>query len=333
MLTDLVIINFQSHRLARLKLGRFTVITGPTGSGKSAAVRAIALAAFNKRGSDFITRGAKAPCKVILASEDDQWAVAIERGRTTAKDSYRVNYVVPTPVKNGQGVSGAVYTKLGGAVPPQVSELLRITELCFALQLDRPYLLDESGGKIARELGELTNVTVVFDAAREGARQRLEVMRDLRKAEKEVESVTEQLQQYAGLPARRAAIGAAEQALAAATVLSSRLDRLRVLLSTLQSARAELAAHQAAVPVPPSLKAAEDLAVRLSGLRVARQLASSALAEQKSAATLAEQAAQRAQQGHKKLHDSLVAAGKCPMCGQAVNEVTQLSIVTQAGAQ
>lgn len=330
MLTDLIIVNFQSHKHAKLRLGRFTVITGPTGSGKSAAVRAIALAAFNKRGSDFITRGAKAPCKVILASKDDQWAVCIERGKTTAKDSYRVNYVVPTPVKDGEGVSGAVYTKLAGGVPPQVSGLLRITDMCFALQLDRPYLLDESGGKIARELGELTNVTVVFEAAREGARQRLEVMRDLRKAEKEVESVSGQLQQYADLPARRAAIAGAEQALAAATAVSGRLDRLRALRSALSSAWDEVAAHQAAQPVIPSLKDAEALAVRLSGLRVAWQAVNAAQGAETAARLKAEQAQAMAKKAHKELHDSLVAAGKCPMCGQAVNEQTQLaSIVSQ----
>jgi DNA repair protein SbcC/Rad50 len=330
VLTDLIIINFQSVKLAQLRLGRFTVITGPTGSGKSAVVRALALAAFNKRGSQFVTRGATAPCKVVVGDADDKWAVAITRGRTTAKDSYRVNYIVPTPVKDGEGVSGAAYTKLAGGVPPQVSELLRITELCFARQLDRPYLLDESGGQIARTLGELTNVTVVFDAAREGNRQRLEVMRDLKRAEKDIETITEQLQQYADLPARRSAVAAAAHALTAATALSGRLDRLRALRSTLQSAREEVAAHEAALPVPPSLEAAEALRARLTLLHGMHITVIQAKASAALAAEQAEKAKAVAQAAHKELHDSLVAAGKCPMCGQAVNEWTQLaSIVSQ----
>lgn len=57
MLTSVEIENFQSVRRARLELGRFTVVTGATGSGKSAVLRAIRLLAFNARGTSYIMRG------------------------------------------------------------------------------------------------------------------------------------------------------------------------------------------------------------------------------------------------------------------------------------
>jgi DNA repair exonuclease SbcCD ATPase subunit len=332
VLSDLVIVNFQSVKTAQLQLGRFTVITGPTGSGKSAAVRAIHLAAFNKRGSDFITRGAKEPCRVVIASADEGkgWAARIERGKTSSKDSYTMNYVVDTPVKDGVGVSGAKYTKLGGQVPPQVTEYLRITELCFARQFDRPYLLDESGGQVARVLGDLTNVTTVFEAAREGERLRRVHAAALRTADKDLDSITEQLQQYVMLPYHRTAINAAEQELATAAVISDRLRRVQELRSSLQSARAELSAQQAAVPSPPSLEAAEALATRLKLLRDLRDEVQQTAKAAGAAANAATLAGHQAQAAHKKLHDSLVKAGKCPMCGQQVTEWSGLaSIVTE----
>jgi DNA repair protein SbcC/Rad50 len=322
MLTDLIIVNFQSLKNAKFRLGGLTVITGPTGSGKSAAVRALRLAVFNQLGTDFITRGAKEPCKVLVGSQDDGWAVCITRGKTSAKDSYVISAMSP----GDSEPASEVFTKLNKEVPAQATALLAVTELCFARQLDWPYLLDESGGKVARVLGDLTNVNVVFEAAREGERQRKEVTRDLRKAEREVAGIADQLQQYAGLPGQRQAITRAGDALDAAVKASQRLARLRELLSALHSAREEAAVTLAAVPVLPSLEAAESLRDRLWAIRSLRQSLATARQESAEAAEKAGQAALFAEKSHETLHEALVAAGECPMCHQAITAQTVLAV-------
>ena len=212
MLTSVEIESFQSLRKLSLKLGRFTVVTGATGSGKSAVLRAIRLLAFNARGVTYITRG-ETSCKVLVrAASERLGGCAIERHQARGKDAYRLAQNVPVP-KGGYGVTGGKFTKLGGEVPPQVTELLELSELNFAAQFDRPFLLDSSGGEVARVLGRLTNVTLLFDAAREANRRRLEVMGDLKRAEANLAGLTEAAQKFRGMKARQAAVCEAEEAM------------------------------------------------------------------------------------------------------------------------
>jgi energy-coupling factor transporter ATP-binding protein EcfA2 len=330
MLTHLIIENYQSIGSAEFELGGLTVITGPTGSGKSAVFRALGLVAHNQRGNQFLRRGAT-ECKVLIGDQNDAWAVAITRHKTSGKDSYRVVRLINDPMA-AEGYLDEpevdTFTKLGGKTPEEVSGLIRLNELSFASQFDRPYLLDDSGGDIAKTLGELTNVIFVFKAAQEGERQRREVIRDLKAAEAEIAECTGQLQQYAELPAQREVIGAAEKALEAAAHTQGRLARLRALKTELRAARSLMAEHRAGAHPPlPNLTAAEGIAARLARLRQLRRdslaLAVKAEAAEASLANAQDIAAEQ----HNALHAALVASGKCPMCGQAVNEYTQLASI------
>ena len=118
MLTSVEIENFQSLRKMSLKLGRFTVVTGATGSGKSSVFRAMELLAFNARGTSYITRGEKT-CKVAAGEQESGWrsassAVAAVRMPTGSRRMCR------WPLRLRR--AGGKFTKLGGEVPPQVSE-------------------------------------------------------------------------------------------------------------------------------------------------------------------------------------------------------------------
>ena len=76
MLTSVEIENFQSLKRLTVKLGRFTVVTGATGSGKSSVFRAMELLAFNARGTSYITRGEKT-CQVATGKLEQGLVSAI----------------------------------------------------------------------------------------------------------------------------------------------------------------------------------------------------------------------------------------------------------------
>ena len=265
VLTSVEIESFQSLQKLSLKLGKFTVVTGATGSGKSAVLRAIRLLAFNARGTSYITRGEKS-CKVAHGgSAELAGRVGIERYQTRGKDCYRVSQL-PDPCPDGsQDPPQVEFTKLGGEVPPQVTELLELSELNFAAQFDRPFLLDSCGGEIARVLGRLTNVTLLFDAAREANRRRLEVMGDLKRAEANLAGLTEAAQRFRGMKARQAAVSEAEEAMERARQLTVRADRLRALTGRLEAAQGALKA--AVPPEVPDGGRLEELAGRLARAR------------------------------------------------------------------
>lgn len=311
-LTNLVVQNYQSLADARLTLGKLTVVTGPTGSGKSSVIRALKLAAFNARGTSYIRRGAVG-CKVVVGCQDEGFVVSIERGGK--KDAYHIATTAPPH-------GTADYTKLAGGVPEDVTALLKLTPLNFAGQFDRPFLLDETGNQVARTLGELTNVDLLFEAAREGERRRRSLMGDLKRAEILLVSLQDQAEHYRDLPAKRQAGRAAEEAMAKAAALDQRISRFRMLRTQLEGAEEGLfrAEQVVTATTPPSLEQAERISYRLRKLR--ELLADHAVAQRevRQQQGIAEAARLHEQAGHQAYHDKLVKAGKCPVCGQGVDE-------------
>lgn len=319
MLTSLRLKGFQSWQDGAIPLGWFTVVTGPTGSGKSGSVRALQLVAFNRRGDGFIARGA--PAAVVMLTETDgrggSCAVAIKRTRSgKVGDLYKL--VVTPP---GGDRSEETFTKLAGAVPGDVAKVLRLDpKLNFAGQFDMPYLVAANGGDVAKELARLTNVDLVFRASAEAGRRRKGFERDAKVADLRAGQLREELALYKGLPARRKAIVEAEQladGIEAKVAQLTRLRSLAVRLETETAAAAQLA--QVAVATrPPSLAKIEAKGARLTQLRGLICVLRQAQADAERWAAEVTLAGEREQEAHQALHAALVAAGSCPTCGQLV---------------
>lgn len=329
MLTDLVIDNFQSIKHAHFKLGKLTVITGPTGSGKSGVLRGFELVAFNKRGVAFIRQGT-ASCTAGFGSQDEGWFIAIDRGGR-GKDAYRIARGVEQHIHDDDGtVEGCpgcfadpelqTFTKLEGKAPPEVLAVHRLGKLNFTGQFESPFLLESSGSEVARILGELTNVSLVYEAARGGARRRGRISADLKRAEAEAVSLAEQVQQYAQLPAQIAAQERAEHALVLARTAAHQVLRLRLLggVATEAAAEVQQARDKAVAAEPPSLETVETLLSqcdRLFSLIVDVEMAREEAARQHHFAETARAGEQKA---HQAVHEALEEMGTCPTCGQVI---------------
>lgn len=316
MITDLQVENFQALGDARIRLDWFTVITGPTGSGKSALLRAMRLCAFNARGTSFVRHGTKV-AKVALGSQDENWVAAIHRG-TRGSDKYVLTW---REGDGPQGRNGAEFTKLEGKVPPEISGHMDLSEVNFAGQFDRPYLLTDSGSQVARVLGELTNVTLVFDAAREANRRKLETARALKAAELELADLKRQGRSFGNLKDRLAQATLAQEILDSMKETEADRDRLAFLYSEWQQALSlsAAAAQRLALTAPPSvseLDSALEQWKRLGSLLADLGTASRWKATAEREARAASEAEQELEQ---QLHGLLADAGTCPTCGQAVS--------------
>lgn len=331
MITDVVIEDYQAIREARLRLGRVTVITGPTGSGKSAVIRAIRLVVFNARGTSFIRHGVK-KCKAAIGFEGELRAVGIERGGRGA-DKYRLVTLDLSRCKHTDEPVVTEFTKLAGAVPLPVSEALQLSELNFAGQFDRPYLLDASGGQVARALGELTNVTLVLDAAREATRRKQETARELKRAEAELESLKAQAATFRRLRERRAAMAEAQERLVSVTAITEQLGRMRKLAELRRQASGAVArvqSHLEALDVP-SLDRVEELSKSLARLRSLGEEAAAELGEERGQLLIVDRHWKDEQAAHQELHDLLAGAGVCPTCGQSVSALWKRRRLTSTG--
>lgn len=233
MIETIEVRNFQSLRSVDLEIGRFTVIVGPSSSGKSALMRAIKTLASNSRGVPYISHGAKSAS--VMAST--------ERGRITLERSGKATDSYTIVDETGKA---ARFTKLAGSVPPEVSAFLGIDpisddqSLQYASQFDRPYLLTDSGASVAAKLGQLTNVSVLFEVSREATRLKSEAARSLKVREADAEALKATLSEFRNLPAQVAALEAAEALATKLEALSNARARLERTIETLEIAEAAL---------------------------------------------------------------------------------------------
>jgi len=213
--------NFQSLHDVNLELLPFTVIVGPSSSGKSALTRAIKTLTSNRRGTEWITHGERT---ASITAETEQGTVTLTRSRSSASSD---NAYTITPT--GQPTLQRIYAKLGGDTPEDVSRFMGIpanSNLIFAGQFDKPFLLDDSTAEVARTLGALTNVNVIFEAARESNRRKLANSVTLRDRAASLAAIKERIPGFKALRAQDDALTAAELRIEQARLLTQQIARL-----------------------------------------------------------------------------------------------------------
>jgi energy-coupling factor transporter ATP-binding protein EcfA2 len=362
MLTRLALTNFQSHSNTSLELGRFTVIVGPSSSGKSAVARAIWLLVANSNGTPYVRHGSrKARVSAAFVSFDGdpldaQIQVAVERGPGVSK----YELVIP-------GEDLIEFTKCGKTVPDMIraSHDLDPDGMWLAGQFDRPFLLDETGSAVARTLGDLTNVSMIFAAVRECNRRASGAKAKHSDRSEILNRVRVSLQSFADLPSKLVACTAAEESLANARAIELRRDRLIALLDEVEtshvrvvSARAQLrsvpdiaslliaesrrsrlahmvrtvedaASRRAAIRLvtPPDVSSLVALSERRTLLRTMLTGVVQSELSRRQAVNQAALARVAVEEARSRLKESLTQAGACPVCGAAA-EHAQLDRVT-----
>ena len=228
--------HFQSLHHVEIEVAPLTVIIGPSSSGKSALTRAIRTLYANRRGADFIEHGERI---ASITARTDKGTVTLTRGKGTDDNAY-----VVTPSDPGHPLAPqAKYTKLGGETPPEVTQFLGIDgkdPVSFASQFDKPYLLDDSPAEVARTMGALTNVDVIFSASREANRQRLHDSQILKTRSADLETIKEKIPAYRALKEQAAHLTEAEGLIERARTIQSQIDALSTAARTLAIAESHI---------------------------------------------------------------------------------------------
>ncbi len=245
MLTRLIIENVQSVKKADIELGPVTFIVGPGYVGKSSILRALEAVFTNPSGDHLIRQGAKS-CRVELHASDQLPG--------TEGPDYATESVIVWEKEQGKGgtyslpQTGRTFDRLGGQVPDAVRDLLGVrpfeVDKDFAVmpqvhgQLDGPFLLDESGSRIARTIGKLTKLDVIVTA-------QMLARKETRRAQSEDKSAAEELARLRrsldALPDTERAAGELDELrrkLTNASDSAGRAQEARTLLPRLARARA-----------------------------------------------------------------------------------------------
>lgn len=305
MLTQISIRNFQSLHDVTVELKAFTVIVGASSSGKSAFTRAVRTLTSNQRGDSFITHGES---QAVIKAKTDRGTVAILRGK---KNEY---ILMPEDDPSQQ----KTFTKLAGNTPEEVSEFLGIPAkdpLNYSNQFDMPYLLTSSAAEVARTLGELTNVSVIFEASREANKQRLQAASKLKTRAEDYDSLTQNLDKYRSLKSNGEKLEQAEELLKEAGEVQTRISLLQAALSRIVDI------PEVPKVVIPDTAEIDDYLTKISGLQQNLHNYTQAYTKYISALELAESLTLQAQQAEEDYSTALREAGNCPTCGQSTGHV------------
>lgn len=317
----LYIQNFQSLADVDLELGPLTVLVGPSNSGKSAVLRAVRAAVHNVSRPDVIVRRGKTKATIALGPfnlsgfPEDAFVLVFERGKSLSR--YTIKRANGDPL---------VYAKAGTTVPDDIAKIIRIAEvegedLNFALQHDRPFLLDAPATKVAKVLGDLTGINVLFEAVREANRRRLEVVSKLKVRRADVEELHERAAAYEDVGAQHERVRKAEDAYWEAARVNTRIEGLARLIDVVEKAEAVLA-EMSELPPVPSLDAIDAKVEWMRGLITAASDLEKWLGEIDTAETNIGAFDYDIEQLERAYHEALEAEGVCPTCGQAVTAAT-----------
>lgn len=150
MLTDLHIRNFQAHASLDLELGKLTVISGPSNTGKSSVVRAARVLLSNPKG-DWYRRGDE--------------TVTIQLSTASAIAAFHRAKQVRYELTDVRGTSE--FTAVGTSVPDEITAELRVDpDLQVVDQFAPPFLLSEPPSAVARTFGQLTRADLMMTAVK-----------------------------------------------------------------------------------------------------------------------------------------------------------------------
>lgn len=300
--------NFQSLGATTIEATGLTVIVGKSNLGKSALVRAISAALFNRAGDDFVRVGAET-ARVQL---DDLPGV----GRVTWAKGGGVNQFE---------VNGEVYAKVGSSTPA-VLTVAGYREVAIGKETIRPqvaeqfeglFLLDRSGAFVSDALSVLSHLGTLLKADRTCGLdlKRQKALLTVRVGDLELERRKfASLDPVAALHTRVTQLGAR---IAEVRAMTGRLATIQALLTRRTSLHAVLARRLPAVVERP-LTEVDTWAERLRVVRAALRERSRALDVVFETTAAAKSARQEVEHLKSELDTALTELKVCPLCERAM---------------
>jgi DNA repair ATPase RecN len=305
MLERIEVQDYQSLEDIDLALGRFTVIVGPSGNGKSALIRALKALCFNQVGSRFIRhKQQKAWVRLTLdGGKKIEWEKPRDKGATYTSDDQaytRVGRTVPEDIENVLGIRRIEIDK-GVSFTPQ-----------FHSQHDLPLLLTESSTLAARALAKLTKLSVLVEGQMDCRRDLKRVQRDHEVAETEAGRTKAQLDE---LPNVRRVRNVLERANKLMRTANQRLGIAKQADDIVQDIAGSLLIADLTLPRMEEVEALEERVGALEGIVAAIQQTKKAAGAVDATQAEVGQALddlEGLEHQYEKLVEEL---GACPLCG------------------
>lgn len=186
MFKKLILRKFQSHEETVLDLvPGVNVIVGTPNSGKTSIIRGLKLLTYNRPlGSIFFSNfvGDSGTTEVSALLDTGQ-EVRLEKDIRWSKK--KEEFLVD---KSRYTIDGSEYEGMGTDVPDMVAKALNLEDINFQSQLDKPYMVSQTSGDIARTINRITHLDDVDDWI-------LECTRNVNSYGSQVDSLTKDIEE------------------------------------------------------------------------------------------------------------------------------------------
>ena len=178
MIKSLSIQNFQSHQLTELDFSdSVNIIVGSSDSGKTAIIRALRWLAFNKPSGDEMR---------------SHWG-----GKTEVEIFTNDCHVIRSKDKQQEYILGDThFTAIGTEVPAEIIKALNLNSINCQQQLDSPFLLSETPGKVAEHFNKVAHLEMIDTATQNINSWIRELTSDIKYAESQKLSLKEGLTKF-----------------------------------------------------------------------------------------------------------------------------------------
>lgn len=237
MLQSVTLKNFQSHKDLTLEMGKLTMLTGASNSGKSAVLRALIGMCRNDSVDAFVTHGEKS--LAVTATFSDGSSVTWEKGN--GKNDYCISRPdgAQEDFKNvGANVPDEVADALG--MTPIVTEEGKKVHVNVHSQLESPFLISDTPGAVAKLLGELTAASKLFAAVSEGNRQVKQSRATAKIRKQDLDNIDEQLESYADVDEQQETISYVGALLIDAQTSAKQCLRLETIIEKSATAKEQI---------------------------------------------------------------------------------------------
>lgn len=243
MLKSIVLKNIQSHKKTVIKLVEgVNVIIGKSQAGKTAILRGLELLRTNRPSGDRIVRhGQKNAFVTARTTEGDKVTI-----KKTAKERiYKVN--------------DSTFRKFGTAVPEEVTQALRMTDVNIQTQLSSPFLVTSTGSEITKTINRITKAEKVDAWVKTANKKVNELTREKTTTTGKIEEIKTQLKTLEDLPGIEEAVTKAKRLLNKENFAIRKWSDVGDLIEKLEKRESVLKRENARCRLYPSFESAMQI--------------------------------------------------------------------------
>lgn len=301
------------------------VIVGASDSGKSNVLRNIRTAAFNDSPASAVVRAGKSGATISLFFSGTA-DVKLAQGVVYTKSNFgQTDYDIIT----SPGEPNLKYEKVGRELPDEARRAIGLgpykfgdeeVDLHFATQRGPAFLVDWSPSKIARLVGGVSGLDVLFRAQASAEKERRAASVEVKVAAGVLRSARASLKEFAekvDVKAARAKLAAASRAVAALQSAEATLADLNMGVEAINRARqlSQRSASPAAAKATAAMSEVEKYAARVADLQAAVRQYDRAIDAAAIIAAKAVGAANNKRSAEDALHRLEREYKVCPYCG------------------